>query len=246
MLLPQGESFHRALCESVLAAALRGRLRSGSGRKCSAGRRSAPRRGWASLLHALSGRDVALEGACSEDACLCLCIVAQVFPVVKVLCLQQKCLSLFYAFPRQTQQLKIASALPQVDESVSVEGTLRYDQKVYPDMGECLVLEDPGLAPSSHTKRLLLQKEQRMSSAGSLAAGAGHLPAMYAAGTGLSPPLPPNMAKSCIEFDDDIKEDVEHLAGMLRSNYLDAQADGAAAVAGLTSDGEGPNVALAP
>ncbi|CAN0523556.1 unnamed protein product, partial [Ectocarpus sp. 8 AP-2014] len=63
--------------------------------------------------------------------------------------------------------------------------------------------------------------------------------------TGGSPlPVPASMARpqasssSSPELDSDMMDDVVLLADMLSGSYLDVQADAAAAVAGLTTDGE--------
>lgn len=84
------------------------------------------------------------------------------------------------------------------------------------------------MAPSRNSIRLLAEREETMKSGGG--AGLGVCP----------PPVPASMAKTqdSSELDVDMMDDVILLAGMLRGNFLDVQADAATAVAGLTADRE--------
>lgn len=83
------------------------------------------------------------------------------------------------------------------------------------------------MAPSRNSIRLLAERGEA------------------AKGGGSPPPVPASMARpqasssSCaVELDSDMINDLLLLADMLSGKYLDVQADAAAAVAGLTTDGE--------
>ncbi|CAM9223852.1 unnamed protein product [Ectocarpus sp. 6 AP-2014] len=111
-------------------------------------------------------------------------------------------------------------------EGVNLAGTFRYKPRTYPATGEGLALEQVNMAPSRNSIRLLAERGEAIK-------------------TGGSPlPVPPSMASplasssSFPELDSDMMDDVMLLAGMLSGSYLDVQADAAAAVAGLTTDGK--------
>ncbi|CAN0265472.1 unnamed protein product, partial [Ectocarpus fasciculatus] len=111
-------------------------------------------------------------------------------------------------------------------EGVNLAGTFRYKPRAYPASGEGLALEQVNMAPSRNSIRLLAERGE----------------AIKAGGSPL--PVPASMARpqasssAAAELDSDMIDDVVLLADMLSGSYLDVQADAAAAVAGLTTDGE--------
>ncbi|CAM9823455.1 unnamed protein product [Ectocarpus sp. 4 AP-2014] len=110
-------------------------------------------------------------------------------------------------------------------EGVNLAGTFRYKPRTYPATGEGLALEQVNMAPSRNSIRLLAERGDAIKTGGSLP-----VPASKA--------RPQASSSSSPELDSDMMDDVVLLAGMLSGSYLDVQADAAAAVAGLTTDGK--------
>ena len=91
-------------------------------------------------------------------------------------------------------------------------GTLRYKPRPFPEKGEGLFLEPIG---NLEPPRFVIRKRQGDSSS-------SKLPSIIT-----SEPM-----------DEDMIKDVVNLVKVLEADFLDAQADAATAVAGLTDDGE--------